>query len=661
MKKIVSFLLLLCFYEVVLAQDPEAKAFFNKGEAKFADKDYKGAIEEYTKAIARDPDYVLAYNNRGAAKSWLNQKEEAIADYTKAIKLDPDFSRAYQNRADDLTHLKRYKEAYDDYSKCIEYYPEDASLYNYRGNCMFNQGVYKESIADYTKAIKLNPKHFWAYYNRGKARYNLMQYLEAVSDFTNAISIDPTYVETYNERGNTKFGLRDYQGAIPDYDKYISMNPKASQVYANRGFAKNYLKQYKQALPDLKQAVEIDPENATAWCWLAEIEIGLKDFSAALKDVEKAISLSAEYPRAYLNRARIKQETADKYDALNDYNKAIELSQFAEAYYYRGMFLEKIFKEYQNACSDYQDALKLYPQYTEVLQVVAEFRKNHRDIACGETVVRNSNTTQMTVTNDVEMTVSKLKLPKIWAVVVGISDYKQPTINDLKYARQDAEIFYKFLKSSQGGSVPDDHIRLLTDKNATRVNIIKALDEIFNQAEAEDMVIFYTACHGQADPRTNKIYFICHDTEADALNATAVSQRDIEEIFTTTRAGKKLWLADACHSGGAGLQIRATENTFTQKLLTEIANTGDGMAIFSSSSGTEFSFEDARWGGGHGIFTHYLVEGMKGKADVNGDGKVDIREIEDYVETNVKRDTKGQQHPELKGRFDNKMPVSITK
>ena len=665
MKNILIFVFSILIFNQAFAQKGEAEKYFNLAEEKFALKEYDAAILQYTKAIEVDSKYKLAYNNRGASKSWLGKKEEAILDYKKAIEIDPDFSRAYQNMGDDYSNLKKYTDSYNAYSKAIDLGVNDGNVYNYRGNCLYSLEKYKEAIEDYTKAIKLVPKYFWAYYNRGKARHNLNLYVEAISDFSRAIEIDPSNVDIYNDRGNSKFALKDFTGAIPDYDRYLALNPKSSQVHANKGFAKFYIKQYKSALSDLNRAVEEDPKNATAWCWRSDIKIALKENKSALIDINKALELSPDYPWAFMNRARVRQEIGDKYEALTDFNRALDISQFAEGYFYRAIFYDKIFKEYPKACENFQSAIKLDPTNSEMINELTDFQKKHKGINCSiETIVRNnnrSNTTNQSQSNDVEFVVAKEKKSKVWAVIVGISDYKEPGINDLKYAKQDAEIYYNFLKSAQGGGIADERVRLLTDKNATRINIIKALDDLFNQAEPQDMVIFYTACHGQADPRTRKVYFICHDTEVDALNATAVSQREVEEIFESTKAGKRIWLADACHSGGAGLQIRANEAALTQKLLDEIGNSGDGIAILSSSSNNEFSYEDIKWGNGHGVFTYYLTEGLKGKADEDKDGKVSIREIEEYVKSNVKRDTKGQQHPELKGRYDNNMPISVIK
>ena len=64
------------------------------GNEKFGEKDYKGAIEEYSKAIMLDPKFKEAYRNRGMAKHELQDYQGAIADYSKAIEIDTEFEDA---------------------------------------------------------------------------------------------------------------------------------------------------------------------------------------------------------------------------------------------------------------------------------------------------------------------------------------------------------------------------------------------------------------------------------------------------------------------------------------------------------------------------------------------------------------------------------------
>ena len=95
----------------------------DEGIAKYGNRDYDGAIADYTKAIERNPNYAIAYSCRGNAKQAEGDIGGAIADYTKAIKLKPDYAFAYYNRG----NAKRVKGDYDgaivDFTKAIERTP----------------------------------------------------------------------------------------------------------------------------------------------------------------------------------------------------------------------------------------------------------------------------------------------------------------------------------------------------------------------------------------------------------------------------------------------------------------------------------------------------------------------------------------------------------
>lgn len=265
----------------------------------------------------------------------------------------------------------------------------------------------------------------------------------------------------------------------------------------------------------------------------------------------------------------------------------------------------------------------------------------------------------------------EFKTSKVYALIIGVSEYDDPKIKDLKYADADAQLYYDFLRSPQGGSVPEKNITLLTNKKATRANIIKALNHQFNDAFEEDLVIVYIACHGLPTKRGNKLFFLGSDTDRENLEGSAVSQNEFDEAINSSRAQKKVWIADACHSGTVvstetaivGGNMRGereiAEATMVNRLLANVASAQASFIVLSASSAGETSVEAPQWGGGHGVFTYHLVEGLKGAADENKNKLVDIREIYEYVRTKVSDDTGKKQYPLLNGRYAKKFPMSV--
>lgn len=86
--------------------------------------------------------------------------------------------------------------------------------------------------------------------------------------------------------------------------------------------------------------------------------------------------------------------------------------------------------------------------------------------------------------------------------------------------------------------------------------------------------------------------------------------------------------------------------------LQNLATVGAGIAVISASDDRQFSAESASFGGGHGVFTHYLLEGLKGRADYNNDTRVTLGELIPFLSEHVRRETLNAQSPTVAGRFD---------
>lgn len=135
-----------------------AKEYYKSGENKFMSEDYKGAIEELTKAIDLNPYFTLAYKNRGVTKWYLKDFEGSISDLNKAIELKPDYADAYLNRGISKANPGDFKGAIEDYDKAIEIYPNDAYAYNNRGLAKYMIDDFSSACADWYKAKELGDK-----------------------------------------------------------------------------------------------------------------------------------------------------------------------------------------------------------------------------------------------------------------------------------------------------------------------------------------------------------------------------------------------------------------------------------------------------------------------------------------------------------------------
>ena len=231
---------------------------------------------------------------------------------------------------------------------------------------------------------------------------------------------------------------------------------------------------------------------------------------------------------------------------------------------------------------------------------------------------------------------------KIWAVIVGAAAYLHMPI--LNYTDNDAFHLYAFLKSPEGGALPDQQMALLIDEKATKINISNAIQQIFWQADQNDVILFYFSGHGI------KGAFLPIDF--DGINHP-FPHEELLQLIAASNAKHKLIIADACHSGSmfeylpSHIDLSAFYDAFEQ-------STG-GTALLMSSRKEEISLEDQSMQSG--IFSHFMVKALKGAADMNQNNIITIKELHDYVSNRVVAYTKALQKPVIKGDYDPNMPV----
>ena len=248
----------------------------------------------------------------------------------------------------------------------------------------------------------------------------------------------------------------------------------------------------------------------------------------------------------------------------------------------------------------------------------------------------------------------------VWGVFVGVSRYEHKDLN-LTYADRDAHSLYVFFSEHFSGRVPPDHFKLLTNDQATRGKVLQTLSEVLRLAQPEDLVMISLAMHGLPDTAGNDLYFLAYDTDASYPEDRGISQYDLIKQIQRSKVRKIVMMLDACHAGAFGSSptlLRSANTSEINRMLITLGQVQDGIAVLTSSSAAEMSQEGEQFCGGHGAFTCALVEGLKGAADSDRNGLVQIRELFDYTYREVKRLTKATQHPAIEGRYDNGLPLA---
>jgi caspase domain-containing protein len=258
-----------------------------------------------------------------------------------------------------------------------------------------------------------------------------------------------------------------------------------------------------------------------------------------------------------------------------------------------------------------------------------------------------------------------------FAAIIGVSHYQfhDAGLNDLQYADADARAVRDFLLQPEGGGFKASDIVYMENNGATSEAVRDALTRLLPKATANDLVFIYIASHGSPDPfEPRKLYFLMNDTKVANMPTTGLGMFELQEVLDhLLKADRVVVFIDACHSAGiagpklvTGRQLQRIENNvfnlYASKLYRET-----GRAVLTSSDVNEISEEGANWGGGHGVFTWALLEGLRGAADANKDRVVTAGEIFNYVSNKVRTETDYRQNPRALSATNQDFPLAVTK
>jgi uncharacterized caspase-like protein len=248
---------------------------------------------------------------------------------------------------------------------------------------------------------------------------------------------------------------------------------------------------------------------------------------------------------------------------------------------------------------------------------------------------------------------------KKFAVVVGVSEYKfnDAGLRSLNYADSDARAVADLLKTPEGGGFSTADIKLLVNQDASLLALRSALNDTAKRAGPNDLVFIFIAGHGAPDPLSPRnLYFLFYDTKVVDMEKTAFPMAELKKYLDTQLLAERvLVLIDTCHSAGVNqktktfvtgrdLEREGDENNISNFYYSKQLYKERGRAILTSSDVNEVSQEAAKWGN-HGVFTWAILDGLKGKADLNKDNVVTAGELFQFTRSSVQTATNFQQNP----------------
>jgi hypothetical protein len=271
--------------------------------------------------------------------------------------------------------------------------------------------------------------------------------------------------------------------------------------------------------------------------------------------------------------------------------------------------------------------------------------KQYKELIANDDAPRSSGEkrTALPVSDVDELPAVKAKQnSKAYAVVIGIQNYRQK-LPKADYAAQDAKLVADYLAKALG--YPEENIITLLNENATNVDLVKYLERwLPNNVEKGSSVFVYYSGHGAPDSKTGGAYLVPYDGDPTFIAETGYSLKRLYDTLGKLPAKEIIVALDSCFSGAGGRSVLAKG---ARPLVINLQNNllpSKNMTVMAASSGNQISstYEEK----GHGLFTYFMLKGIKSEDVMGTDGSLKIDDLFSYLKPQVERIARKQYNNE---------------
>ena len=242
--------------------------------------------------------------------------------------------------------------------------------------------------------------------------------------------------------------------------------------------------------------------------------------------------------------------------------------------------------------------------------------------------------------------------------IFAVPQYKSHEIRDLSFCSKDGYELNNVFINNLG--IDDDNIKatgINQSDEVTRTDILRKIQTLSKKCKPDDTIVLYFSGHGYSE--NNEGYLIPFDTDLDLISDTSIAIQRVKDELDKCEAKTKILIIDSCYSGiGHGKKVDTKmSEAFENSLFSDIS---EGSVIFASCKQNEqsFSLEDNSMS----VFTHYLIEGLKGNAALNDNSEISFEDLYTFVTKKVAKwafDNDVSQTPSMKLEYAGKLMIKV--
>ncbi|MBO9413769.1 MULTISPECIES: caspase family protein [unclassified Ruegeria] len=226
------------------------------------------------------------------------------------------------------------------------------------------------------------------------------------------------------------------------------------------------------------------------------------------------------------------------------------------------------------------------------------------------------------------------------ALAIAVDRYKHPRLENLNYAKADADRILTSLTGIPDRDLAFDKANFIGGRRAKPDEALTGIRDLLNGLDKTGNAVLFLAGHGlQGDD--GSFYLAMHDTDPSDLKNTALNFEDVAAMLRQTEARITI-LIDACHSGDAGSGMFATNDG----ALNGLTNLPENITILAAAKGRQFSIEsDELEGGLFSVAVERVINTQRDAYDLNANGRIESSELAKGVKSIVRAQSEGRQVP----------------
>ena len=227
------------------------------------------------------------------------------------------------------------------------------------------------------------------------------------------------------------------------------------------------------------------------------------------------------------------------------------------------------------------------------------------------------------------------KPAKLWILLVGVNQYHdRQNLSSLQYSALDCQGLGKAIEEATASFANKEVIihHDFVNQKPHLAEVKQSIEHIINSAGSADTILFYFSGHGILETSTQQVVLCLADTKTADLCDTGLPLNSLLKQLSNCAASQQLVWLDACHSGGMTLRGTAMSLADPSSQLVEVlrhkAAESKGFYALLSCDRAQRSWEFPELG--HGVFTYYLMRGLRGEA-ADPQGVIEADALYQYV------------------------------